>query len=103
MEINVLFSNVKIYSVQNRLDVVQGQTFSLEILEELPPDFDIFTNKDPVLEIDGYQVKAVNLGESKIRFMAGVTILKDLVINVVESINPLAVSLNTEFQDAQPK
>lgn len=99
MKINAIFDNVKVYDVQDRLDVVTGQTFVIELLEELPPGFDIFTNKDPVLELgDGNRtVRANKVGESKIRFMADTAVIKDLVVSVVDTVSLQATSLNVAF------
>ena len=93
MEINAIFTSVKVYDVQDRLDVVQGQTFQIEILETLPEGFEVFTSNDPVLTLDELMVTASELGTSKIRFMAGDAVVKDLVIYVVDATHPAATTL----------
>lgn len=99
MKINAIFSSIKVYDVQDRLDVVIGVDFTIEILEELPPGFEVFTNKDPVLELgdDNRTVKANKLGEAKIRFMSDDAVIKDLVIAVVDSVGLQASSLGVSF------
>lgn len=104
MIVDVIFDNVKIYDIQDRLDVVKGVSFSLEITEELPEDFDVFSNKDSVLNIsDSLAIKAENIGESKLRFMVGDEIVKDLIITVVDKVSPLAVELGSKLGIAIPK
>jgi hypothetical protein len=97
MKINAIFDKVKVYDVKDRLDVVIGQTFVIEILDSTP--LDIFTNNDPVLEMgdDLRTVKANKLGESKIRFMSDDEVIKDLVVSVVDSVGLQATSLNVSF------
>lgn len=105
MVINAIFNNVKIYNVQDRLDVVVGNNFIIEILEELPVDFDVFTNKDPVLVMldDNRSVLADKLGQSIIRFMSGTTVIKDLAVHVVSATTPAATTLNGAIGQAIPK
>jgi hypothetical protein len=103
MVVNAIFDDVKIYNVQDRLDVVQGQTFQLEILEELPAEFEIFTNNDPILELNEMGVTASALGVSKIRFMSGSSVIKDLEIWVVDATHPAATTLNGTLGQPIPK
>lgn len=91
MRVNAIFDNVKVYDVQNRLDVVNGESFSLEVLEG--DGLEIFTNNDPILTIDGLKVSAAELGESKIRFMSDTAVVKDIVIVVVDHTAPNASTL----------
>lgn len=103
MKINAIFDKVKVYDVQDRLDVVIGQTFVIEILDSAP--LDIFTNNDPVLEMgdDLRTVKANKLGESKVRFMDEDSVIKDLVVSVVDSVGLQATSLNVAFGSPEDK
>lgn len=93
MTVNIIFNNVKIYSVGDRLDVVIGQDFQIEKLDG--DSIQIFTNKDPILSLDAddSHASATSLGESIIRFMEGSTVVKDLVINVVNATSPNATTL----------
>jgi hypothetical protein len=100
MKLNAIFDFVKIYDVQSELDVVQGQVFTLEILDGSPL---IFTNNDQVLDLDGDKVTAAELGESTIRFMDGTSVVKDLLIRVVTQVGPMAKNLNVSFKEPQPK
>lgn len=93
MEVNAIFEDVKIYKVQDRLDVVQGQAFSIEYTGEVPSDLELFTSNDPALSVDGTNITADNEGESKIRFMSGTTVVKDLLIVVVDATHPNATTL----------
>lgn len=96
MEVNAIFADVKVYSVQNRLDVVQGQEFTLEYTGETPADIQVFTSNDPVLSVDGdgLHMVATSLGESKLRFMSGTGVVKDILIVVVDATHPNATALN---------
>lgn len=105
MNANLIFDNVKVYNIQNRIDVVLDVDFDIEILEELPVDFDIFTNKDPVLVLseDGRNVKAAKLGQSILRFMSGPTVIKDIAVYVVDATHPAATALNGTLGLPVPK
>lgn len=96
MVINAIFDDVKVYDVQNRLDVVIGQEFLIEISGEVPEGLEVFTNHDPVLAIgtDDRTVSASELGESKIKFMTGDSVVKTLLIFVVSATHPNATTLN---------
>lgn len=105
MNANLIFNNVKVYNVQDRIDIIVGVDFQIEILETLPPDFDIFTNKDPVLVLsdDGRSVQAAKLGQSLLRFMSGPTVIKDIAVHVVEATTPAATALNLSLGQPLPK
>jgi adenosine deaminase len=100
MRLNAIFDNVKIYDVQSQLDVVQGQVFQLEVLDGTP---DIFTNNDQILDLDGVSVTASELGTSLIRFMDSTSVVKDLTINVVASVGPIATTLGGSLGDPVQK
>jgi hypothetical protein len=103
MTINVIFDNVKVYDVQSRLDVVVGTVFSIEILDQ-PTPLEVYTNNDPVLTIDqNLEVSAATVGESKIRFMDGFQVVKDLHIVVAPSVGSEAVALGLTFGAPVPK
>jgi len=104
MKVNIILESVKIYDVGDRLDIVIGQQFGIEVLEaEVMPE--IFANRDPVLEIDndGIHAHALSLGESVLRFMDGTTVVKDLTIAVVEATGPNATTLGGSLGDPVPK
>lgn len=105
MVINAIFDDVKNYNVQDRLDVVIGQSFQLEIVDELPEGFEVFSSNDPVLAIDtnGLHINAMSLGASKIRFMSGNSVVKDLDIYVVNATHPQATTLNGSLGQPIPK
>lgn len=100
MILNIIFDNVKVYSVQSELDVVQGEVFTLEIVDGAPM---VFTNNDQVLDLDGDKVTAQTIGESIIRFMDGTAVVKDLLIRVVEQVGPMAKTLGTTFGEVSEK
>lgn len=105
MVINAIFDDVKVYSVQDRLDVVIGQEFLIEISGEVPEGLEVFTNHDPVLVIgmDDRTVVAAELGESKIKFMTGDSVIKTLLIFVVSATHPNATTLNATLGEPVSK
>lgn len=105
MKVNIIFQAVKIYDVRDRLDVVIGQDFIIELEDTEAGVPEIFTNKDPVLGIDndGAHASALSLGESIIRFMDGATVVKDLLINVVTATHPNATTLGLSLGQPVPK
>ena len=102
---NIIFDNVKIYKVQDKLDVVIGQTFFMEVLDDFPPDMEVFHSKDPRVSIadDDRTVTATKLGSSIIKFMTGDVVHKNLEINVVDATHPIATTLNGLLGEPQPK
>ena len=93
MDVNAIFSNVKIYKVQDVLDVVVETDFELEISGPVEDGLKIFTDNDPVLKIDGMKIKVEALGSSLIRFMSGTIVIKDIAINAVSATHPAATTL----------
>lgn len=104
MTVNAIFDNVKIYSVQDRLDVVLGQTFEIELIDATE-GIEIFTNKDPVLTLSDNDLTVLTskVGESKLRFMQGDVVVKDLIIVVAESVGAQASSLGLNFGEPETK
>lgn len=104
MTLNAIFDNVKIYNVQDRLDVVTGETFELELIEA-PTNVQVFTNQDPVLTLtdNDRTITASKVGESKIRFMVDDLVIKDLVIVVAESVGAQASNLGLNMGTPVPK
>lgn len=98
MVINAYFDNVLVYNVDSKLDVVAGTSFSLEMDAE---NVEVFSNNDKVLTLDHsekwVEVIASEVGSSTVRFMDGTSIVKDLLIRVVESIERPASELGTSF------
>lgn len=94
MDVNAIFINVKVYKVQDLLDVVVGTEFELELTgDDIPDDLKVFTDNDPVLKLDGMKIKVETLGSSLIRFMSGIKVVKDISINAVNATHPLATDL----------
>jgi len=102
---NVIFDNVKIYKVQDKLDVVIGETFFMEVLDDFPPEMEVAHTKDPVISIadDERTVTTTKLGSSTIKFMTGDTVHKNLEINVVEATQAIATTLNGTLGSPEPK
>lgn len=95
MNVNIIFQNVKIYSVQDLLDVIVGQTFLIEVIDA-PEGMDVFSNHDPVLSIagDNRTVTTSLIGDSLIKFEVGDSVVKKILINVVSGTGPNATTLN---------
>lgn len=104
MTVNVIFDTVKVYNVQDRLDVVLGQTFEIELIDATE-GIEIFTNKDPVLTLsdNDLTVTTSQIGESKLRFMQGDVVVKDLIILVVGAVAAEAVNLGLNFGEPETK
>lgn len=104
MQVNVIFDTVKVYNVQDRLDVVLGQTFEIEMIDATE-GIEIFTNKDPVLTLtdNDMTVTTSKVGESKLRFMQGDVVVKDLIIFVAESVGSEASNLGLNLGTPVPK
>ena len=102
---NIIFPNVKIYNVQNELDVIIGETFIMETLNDFPEGTIVFHSEDPVLSIskDGKNVTVDELGRSEIKFMTGNTVLKTLVINAMTATQAIATTLNGSLSEPLPK
>lgn len=98
MIIDVAFKNAKVFNVQDRIDVVKGEAFTL--FTDAPENTRWFTDNDPVLSVKaqgqnaGFSADAI--GPSTI-FLIGDAdaLLKKLQINVVASIEEPAANLNT--------
>ncbi len=104
MEVNAIIDGVvKIYKVQDRLDVVNGKVIQFEFSGEVPEGLEVYTNNDPVLTLDKLKMTASAIGQSKIRIMNNMTIVKDIDIIVVDSVSPNATALNGSLGSPQPK
>lgn len=102
---NIIFPNVKIYLVQNELDVIVGETFQMETLNDFPEGTIVFHSKDPVVSIteDDKYVTVEKLGTSEIKFMTGDTVHKTLIINAVTATQAIATKLNGSLGEPLPK
>ena len=103
MTLDAYFDNVLVYNLQDRILVVIGETFALNLSE----DGEIFSNNDKVLSIDQNgkwaDITALENGTSIIRIMVGTAISKDLTIEVVDSITRPATTLNGSLGEPIPK
>jgi hypothetical protein len=93
---NIIFDNVKVYGVQDRLDVVLGVTFVMEPLSDFPEGFEVLSTKDSRLSIadDDRTVTTTKIGVSNIKFMTGDLVHKNLYIHIVDATHPAATALN---------
>src|SRR5688572_26624178 len=103
MTLDAYFDNVLIYNLQDRLMIVKGEKFALN-LSELG---EIFSNNDKVLSIEQNgqwaEVEALENGKSTIRIMLDTAISKDLVIEIVDSITRPATTLGGTLSEPIPK
>lgn len=103
MTLNAYFDNVLVENVQDKLMIVKGDKFALNLSEE----GEIFSNNDKVLSIDQdgqwADVESLENGVSIIRIMSGTAISKDLTIEIVDSITRPATKLNGSLSEPLPK
>ena len=107
MKLNLIFEDTKIYNVQTEIDVVKDVSFKLEVLEGTETT-DLYTNNDQIVDIDGDNVEAKNVGTAILRFMDQTTVIKDLKVNVVtttggEQTNDLHGKLGTPVPKKESK
>jgi hypothetical protein len=107
MKVNVDFQFAKVYNVEERIDVVLGQKFSL-YTDADPTPIEWFANNDEVLQIktngSSADVEALSLGTSIIQIQdEGASIVKKLVINIVSEIVEPAKTLGVTAEPPVPK
>jgi len=105
MQVDVVFDFARVYIVDNKIDVVKGQKFSL--LTDLTGDSKWFSDNDPVLGIivtgNNADVEATDIGTSTILIMGtSFGIHKELTISVVEAVDR-AVNIGAEAGPPQLK
>lgn len=105
MKIDALFVSSLVYDVQYRIDVLKDSIFTLFL--DTPEGIEVYSNNDEVLSIgnDGAEIaiKADTVGTSKLRFMQGEAIVRELQIVVLESLGPPAANLGIEAGKPEPK
>ncbi len=97
MKVDVVFAFAKVYNVDERIDVVKGQKFSLNT--DFIGTSKWFSDNDPViaLKISGNsaEVEATEEGSSVILIMdESKNVQKELTISVLAAIVPEATALN---------
>lgn len=105
MKLDALFDNAMVFDIQARIDVKQGQVFTL-IMDDAT-GIDVFANNDKVLsyeaEATDVVVTAEELGESKLRFMTDAAITKELLIRVVSEFVRPATDLGVTIGEPELK
>lgn len=110
MKVDVIFDFAKVYDI-NKLDVAKGQSFSLQTdLTAQATQARWFSDNDPVLAMkvsdNGFSadVQATEIGKATILiFGAGFSIIKEIDINVIETIEKPAVTLGLKADAAVTK
>ena len=102
---NIVHKSIKIYAVQNELDVVVGESFFMEFLQDFPAEVEVYTNKDAVLSIaeDDRTVTVEKVGTSTIKFMTNDGVHKSLKINAVDATHPAATDLGGKLLEPVKK
>jgi len=102
---NIILNNIKIYNVQDRVDVIIGETMVIEPLNDFPEGFEVLATKDSVLEIadDDRTIKTTKVGVSNIKFMTDDMVHKNLFVHVVDATHPAATTLSGTLGEAVPK
>lgn len=98
MQVDVSFSVGRVYNVARRIDVVQGEAFSLDVMN-LEGTVHWFSDNDPVLDMvvtgNAARIVAQTPGTSIIQLQAAdFSVVKVLEIRVVTSVDQ-AEQLNT--------
>lgn len=106
MEITAIFNNVAIYGLAYKLDIKVGEPLTL-VMDGSTDGIDVFVNNDKVLDYD-HQGAEVNIttksvGVSKIRIMKDVSIVRELLLNVVDNIPRPATTLNVALGQPEEK
>lgn len=105
MKLDALFDNVLVYDLQGRIDVKQGQVFTL--IMDAADGIDVFANNDKVLSYEhtatDVVVTAEEVGESKLRFMTDAAITKELLVRVVTEFVRPATDLGIEIGEPVSK
>ena len=105
MEINVFLDNAILYGLPYRLDIKIGQKFSL-VIDKVDGE-EVYAKNDKILEVDhvgtDISIEAKAKGESKIRIMKDTTIVRELLINVVDDIKRPATNLNVTAGEPEMK
>lgn len=106
MEINVYLDNIAIYGLAYRLDIKTGQKSSM-VMDKPEEADDVFANNDDVLHVkktgDTVELDALAPGTSKLWITKGQTIVRELLVNIVDEIQRPATALGVTLGDAEPK
>lgn len=112
MVIDALFDNALVYNVFYQIDIVTGQNVTL-IVDKMPEDAEVYAKGDKILDIDDYdnliKIKTLRVGKSKVRIESNkiesdkVSVYREILINVVDSVGLPATSLNATFDKAVPR
>lgn len=105
MKIDALLDTALVYDVQSRIDLLLDK--SLTLFLDSADGIELFASNDEVLEIDDdgidVGIKALELGESKLRFMQGSTIVRELLIVVLNQLGRPAADLGVTTDAPTPK
>jgi len=97
MQVDIAFAIAKVYNIDKKVDVVQGQMFTISTDLEGPAKW--FSDNDPVLNINqqgnNASVTAAELGTSTILIVGtDYGVIKEIQITVVDGVSQAAVALN---------
>jgi hypothetical protein len=99
------------FNVFYKIEVKKGEPLTL-VMDKPEEMTDVFVNNDKVLSHShqgtDITIEALEVGTSKVRIMKDVSdgksdIVRELLINVVDSIQRPAQTLNASFGEPQPK
>jgi outer membrane lipoprotein-sorting protein len=105
MKLDALFDFAQVFNIDARIDVLQGQRFTL--IMDQPEGIEVFSNNDKVLTLDhtatDVVVTASELGDSKVRFMTDTAITKEILIRVVSEFVRPATDLGVTIGHPESK
>lgn len=106
MRIDAIFSNVILYDLFYKITVKKDENIIL-VMDKPEEADDVFANADEVLSHrhQGTDIilKTLAVGTSKIRIMKDTTIVREVLIEVVDNIQRPASTLNVSLGQPEPK
>lgn len=111
MVIDAIFENVVIYNVLYKFDIKVGQKLTL-VMDKPEEMNDVFVNNDKVLSHEhkgtDIELETLAVGVSKVRIMKDLedgksNIVREILINVVDSIQRPATTLNVSLGPPEEK
>jgi hypothetical protein len=107
MVIDALLENYYVPNLFYSIQVVEGQSLTL-IADVMPEGAFAFSYPDKCLDVEqvgkNIKIDAVKVGRATVRIMTDpATTLREIIVDVVESVGLPATSINASFEPAVPR